>query len=180
MKKNDGFPYDKEYGFDLEGKDITVLLVEDSETDAGIVLRLLSEKMPCRCHVLRARTLGEAEGFLSGCCEIDVALLDLGLPDSASPHESYERLAVFKDFVPIIVLTCLENPKLAMSMLGIGAQDYVYKNSIIEQPDVLRHVIEFSIGRHLSLGVTRRAIESDIKEKSDLIKLMMGSYSAGN
>jgi len=73
MKKNDGFPYDKEYGFDLEGKDITVLLVEDSETDAGIVLRLLSEKMPCRCHVLRARTLGEAEGFLSGCCEIDVA-----------------------------------------------------------------------------------------------------------
>jgi len=65
-------------------------------------------------------------------------------------------------------------------MLGIGAQDYVYKNSIIEQPDVLRHVIEFSIGRHLSLGVTRRAIESDIKEKSDLIKLMMGSYSAGN
>ena len=170
--------YDGE--FDLEGKSITVLLVEDSDSDAAIVLRHLSRYMPCSCRVLHAGGIEEAESFLATCKDVDVVLLDLGLPDSESPYQTYERLSSYKDTVPIIVLTNVEDPKMAISMLGVGAQDYVYKNSIVEQPRVLRHVIEFSIGRHQSLGKTKRAMERDLQEKADLLELMMGSYSAGH
>lgn len=169
----------EEYDFALEGKEITVLLVEDSESDAGAVLRIMSEKMPCSCRVLHAATINEAEGFLSNCSDIDVVLLDLGLPDSSGPKESFDRLAVFKDAVPIVVLTSFEDPKMAISLLGGGVQDYVYKNAIIDHPETLCHTVEFAIGRHRSLGKTRKEIEKDIRAAEDLLNYMSGSYSAG-
>lgn len=160
-------------GFDL-------LLVEDSDTDYYVMERILKRHMPMGCEILRATTIAEAEEMLETHPQIDAVLLDLGLPDSESPHDTYSRLAAYKDRMPIVILTSLEDHTMALDMLEVGAQDYVYKNLIIRQPELLCHVVEFAIGRHESFKLSKSDMQRELDQTSELLSLMGGSYSAGH
>ncbi len=159
---------------------INVLVVEDSDIDFYLVERILAHKMPWPCNVVRADTVEQAEGILNDDHQrIDIVLLDLGLPDSTGPKDTYTQLSRFKDQCPIVILTSIEDHFMALEMLGIGAQDYVCKNLIVMQPELLVRVMEFSIGRQRSLQSIRMEMEKELAQKSELLNLMSGSYSAG-
>ncbi|OIN87397.1 MAG: hypothetical protein AUJ12_01260 [Alphaproteobacteria bacterium CG1_02_46_17] len=159
---------------------VKVLIVEDSDIDFYLVERIMAHKMPWACDVIRAETIQQAEGILKDKqYQIDIVLLDLGLPDSASPQDTYQQLSRYKDQCPIVILTSIEDHLMALEMLGIGAQDYVCKNMILMQPELLVRIMEFSIGRHRSLKSSRVEMEQKLAQTSELLNLMSGSYSAG-
>jgi len=74
---------------------------------------------------------------------VDIALLDLGLPDAHGLEILRRARAVAPD-VPVIVLTGLDDEALAAQAMKEGAQDYLIKGQIENRalPRALRHAIE--------------------------------------
>lgn len=154
-----------------------ILLVEDTEADAFIVQRVLSKMMSYKCMVLRATSIAQAETIIQQRDDIGLVLLDLGLPDSVGPKETYQRFEEYKDRFPIVILTSLEDHTTALDILEIGAQDYLCKQVIVGQPASLIRTVEFAVGRHQSIAKSRRAMLDDLNKKDDLLQLMTGGYS---
>lgn len=164
--------------FDHIHDELHILLVEDSETDAYAVKRFLEAYMSRPHTVVCVQTLEQAEKSLSSKDNhFDIVLLDLGLPDSTGNFETYSRISVYKEQLPIIVLTSVDDDDLAIKMLGLGAQDYVKKGSVHRDPSNLCRNIHFSIERHRSASKSKKEMSLLISEQTDLLQLVTGSYS---
>lgn len=160
---------------------LRILLVEDSEIDVRITERALSNHFPHLFELVRVGTIEDAYRILEEkIFQIDVVLLDLGLPDAAYPGESYHRLSVFRDDIPFIVLTSVEDQGLAETILGIGAQDYVYKNSISVQPSYLTHAIEFALIRHKKFSGKKQRLMHDLGDVDETLSMVTGGYSVSS
>ena len=120
---------------------IGVLLVEDDDGDALLVVDALAEVLP-RADIVRARTLEQAIAALSPA--IDCALLDLGLPD-ASGLDAVARLRSHAPALPLIVLTGLAGEAAGVTAMQAGAQDYLLKGQV--DGHQLARSIRYSIGR---------------------------------
>jgi DNA-binding response OmpR family regulator len=118
-----------------------VLLVEDDPADARLVKEWLSSQG--RHEILDADRLDDALSRLEK--EIfDVALLDLGLPDSKG-IETNLRVHEQVPTLPILVLTGLADQQMALAAIKNGAQDYMVKNEV--QPGLLARSIHFAVQR---------------------------------
>ncbi len=104
---------------------IRVLMVEDSEADARLVLEMLKEKNPRRYQLTRAMSLGEAVRRLTA-ESFDVVLLDLGLPDSYGPR-GVDAVVGAAPEVPIVILSGLGEEEFALQAVQRGAQEYLTK-----------------------------------------------------
>lgn len=166
-----------EFASQLNAGNIVVLLVEDSETDAFIVQRILDQRMMGRCTFLHAYNIRQAEDMLRCYSNIGIVLLDLGLPDSSGPRATYKNFEKFKDKLPIIVLTSVEDHVTALDIIETGALDYIYKHDILTKPESLPRAIEFAISRHNSIMNHNRAILADLHQKEDILQFITGSYS---
>ena len=105
-------------------KDITVLLVEDSRRDALLTrwqLHAIDEEFSFH----RVGTLKEALQKMQQ-LEIDVLVLDLGLPDSDGPH-SIQLLTEQFPNLPIVVLSGRSDEVAMLSALQHGAQEFLIK-----------------------------------------------------
>jgi signal transduction histidine kinase/CheY-like chemotaxis protein len=74
----------------------------------------------------------------------DVVLLDLSLPD-AQELTGAQRIRVAFPQLPIVVLTSLEDDRLAAGAVAEGAQDYLVKGQI--EPNLLVRSIRYAIER---------------------------------
>ena len=104
---------------------LRVLLVEDSDFDAHLVLAQLqaAATVPYTVrHVVRAADARE-ELTLS---PADCVLLDLGLPD-ATGLEGLVSLVAAQPEVPIIVLSGTDESSVGAEAVQAGAQDYLTK-----------------------------------------------------
>ena len=105
---------------------VRVLVVEDNLADARLLEELLRE-VPERPFTLTVvGTLADAIRVAS---DHDVALLDLSLPD-AHGVETVERMVASARAMPLVVLTGLDDEKVASDAMKAGAQDYVVKAEI--------------------------------------------------
>jgi len=118
-----------------------VVLVEDDEGDARLVVDDLAEALP-QTRVTRARTLEEALRLLDG--TVDCALLDLRLPD-ASGLDAVSRVRASAPAIPLIVLTGLDDAAAGVGAVQAGAQDYLVKGRV--GGDQLARAIRYAIGR---------------------------------
>ncbi len=101
-----------------------ILLVEDDDADAGLVIRTL-RPYARRFTLTRATTLQEARAFLlRNAC--DVVLLDLSLPDSFG-FDTVRRMRGDVPSLPLVVLTGLDDEDFALQALAAGTQDYLVK-----------------------------------------------------
>ena len=76
---------------------------------------------------------------------VDAVLLDLSLPDS----EGLDSLARMLDSVPstpIIVLTGLDDPEVAVTAVERGAQDFLSKGTIT--PELIERALRYAVARH--------------------------------
>jgi DNA-binding NarL/FixJ family response regulator len=106
----------------------TLLVVEDNPPDAQLIDAYLKDAAAddFRCdHVWRfteARDRLQRGG-------IDIILLDLNLPDSKG-LETFQKLRAAAPSLPIVILTGLDDEKLAIKAVEKGAQEYLLKDQL--------------------------------------------------
>jgi PleD family two-component response regulator len=119
-----------------------VLLVDDHLADAALTAECLGRGSLGRFIVSRATTFAEAARRLSSVC-YDAILLDLILPDIEGVAAVKAVLAIAPD-VPLVVLSGLDDERLALEAVLNGAQDYLIKGqgdgALLRR--AIRHAIE--------------------------------------
>jgi PAS domain S-box-containing protein len=107
---------------------IKVLLIEDNPGDARLIQEMLKEKSYVSFDLICVDKLKAGmEQLAQG--NIDLILLDLGLPDS-SGLDTFAKLYAEEPNLPIIVLTGLDDENLGLEAVIMGAQDYLVKNQV--------------------------------------------------
>ncbi len=125
---------------------IHVLLIEDNQDDALILLRFLSRpgwpsfRFACRC----AQTLSEGIEDLAK-EGADIVLLDLILPDSRG-IETVRRLRARAPDVPIVVLTGFADERWGLEAIVEGAQDYQVKGKADAQD--IKKAVSYAVERY--------------------------------
>lgn len=115
----------------------TILLVEDNHLTRDCVRMILFEEY----HILEAETQKEAVGFFfNKKFHIDLVILDLNLPDSDGPDGVSLFTRQFSD-VPVIVMTMENDPHIAAEVIKRGADEYIRKNGIYDNEDVLKEKV---------------------------------------
>ena len=120
-----------------------ILLIEDNLGDARLIREMLSEAVDMRIELEYADQLSSGLEQLA-VKEIDLLLLDLSLPDSQGLDVCI-RTRNQAPHVPIVVLTGLDDEKMAMKTLQIGAQDYLVKGQVDSR--LLLRSIRYAIER---------------------------------
>lgn len=103
-----------------------VLIVEDDAAVALGLRRALQLLDPDIC-VHSVSDLNSAKEILSSSQHIDVALVDLGLPD-AKGIEAPTSLKAIRDDLTIIVITGNNSSETALLLIRQGIQDYILKS----------------------------------------------------
>ena len=109
-------------------KTIKILLIEDSTTDALLLIKYFEKLEAHKFDVVRAKLLSEGLDYLQQ-QEFDLILLDLSLPDSLG-LDSIRQIQNLVAEIPIIVLTGMDREEIAIQALREGAQDYIVKGQI--------------------------------------------------
>ena len=124
-----------------------ILLVEDNPSDARLIEEYVTERTwpeidaaaPTIDHVVRLASAVEAVTP-----QVDVVLLDLGLPDS-SGLETLDQMLDTSDTPPVVVLTGLDDERAGVDAVEQGAQDYLVKNDLT--PRLLQQTLRYAIQR---------------------------------
>lgn len=126
-------------------KPIKILLIEDSRVATQLAKKMLTEaesphfitELKCADRLSTGLKYFDEE-------EIDIVLLDLTLPDSHD-LEAFDRVHSKAQEVPIVVMSGLEDEKLAIEAVQKGAQDYLVKGQIVS--NLLKRSILYAIER---------------------------------
>lgn len=119
-----------------------VLVVEDNPDDAVLVERALDATS--RPYVRETATRLSAALHRLARGGVDVVLLDLGLPDVLG-LDGVNRIAAQHPFVPVVVLTGLEDEDIGLKAVQGGAQDYLVKGNL--DPRLLDRSLRYAIER---------------------------------
>ncbi|MCJ7692956.1 MAG: ATP-binding protein [Sedimentisphaerales bacterium] len=150
----------------MEQDFIKVLLVEDDAVD-----RMAIEKVLAKCPQSiefaadSAPTLSEAIECLNK-AEYDVILLDLMLPDSDGIN-TVQNIHNTNPYIPIVVLTGLNDEQMGLSAIKAGAMDYLVKQQVSD--NMLARTIRYSIERKQMQQALQEAhdkLEMQVKERT--------------
>jgi signal transduction histidine kinase len=158
----------------MRGRISRILLVEDSSADARLIEEYLEERpwsdldeaTPTIEHVQRIKSAVDA------CTEqVDVVLLDLGLPDS-SGLETLQRMLDGGAAAPVVVLTGLDDERVGVEAVDGGVQDYLVKNDLT--PRLLQQTLRYAVrrarqqrelrDRNAELALLNQVVRHDIRD----------------
>jgi two-component sensor histidine kinase/CheY-like chemotaxis protein len=146
----------------MKGKQIKVLLIEDNPGDARFIQEMLGEKRSANFDLVCADKLQTGmEHLAKG--DIDVVLLDLGLPDSQG-LDTLIKIQAQAPEVPIVVFTGLNDEKTGLEAVKRGAQDYLVKGTT--NGNLLASAIRYAIERKW----TEEKIKASLREKNVLLR----------
>ncbi|WP_302080774.1 PAS domain S-box protein [Salinibaculum rarum] len=135
---------------------LDILLVEDDPTDARLITEYLNgqagpkgDSAPAIRHVERLSGALDARD-----ADIDVILLDLGLPDS-DRFDTLETMLDASGDEPVVVLTGIDDDGVGVEAIQRGAQDYLVKDDLT--PKLLRQTIQYAIERESQQRKVSRA-----------------------
>ena len=133
-----------------------ILLIEDSPEDSLYLQSVLRRSNAIDCTIKTVETLRDAVAMLSsGDYKFDVILTDLGLPD-AQGLQILSSLARTSAEIPVIIMTGLDDEKIALKAVSQGAQDYLVKGQINEA--TLLRSIKYAITRKQAEAMARMAV----------------------
>lgn len=136
-----------------------MLIVEDDLASARLLCELLETSTDPWFALHHVTTAAEACAAV-GRGDVDVVLLDLGLPD-AKELQALMKLEECLHEIPVIVLTGHGDETLARDALHRGAEDYLLKGTV-DRNSLLR-AIRYAVERHRSvrdLTRVKRELES--------------------
>src|SRR3984885_3321722 len=119
-----------------------IFLVEDNAGDVRLLREMFSKEKRDAFQLTHLLRMSEAETHLAK-GEVDIVLLDMGLPDGHG-LDTVRRAHAVAPGIPMIVLTGLDDEALAAEAMKEGAQDYLIKGQIESRalPRALRHAID--------------------------------------
>src|SRR5205085_8434602 len=107
---------------------LRLLIVEDDDSSASLLRELLESSDGPSFAIRHVTSASDAcEAVEAG--DIDVVLLDLGLPD-ANDLEALSRLEQCVNEIPVIVLTGRNDDRLVTDALHHGAENYLLKGTV--------------------------------------------------
>ncbi len=122
------------------------LVVEDNPADARLIEEYVTEQswpeLDGKPTIDRADRLADAIEARTD--DIDVVLLDLGLPDS-SGFDTLERMLAVVGNEPVVVLTGLDDERAGAEAVERGAQDYLVKDDLT--PALLQRTVWYAVER---------------------------------
>ncbi len=154
----------------------TILLVEDEGSVRSVLFRKLSQK---GYHVITSRMFQEAKSFLLGSLKIDLAIVDIKLPDG----QGLNLMPLIKDSNPkaeVIILTGYGTIELAVNASKLGAFHFVTKPfdlnaflDIVERALNHKSVLEENrtLKSHLRVSKSEKQIIGKSQELNNLVKL---------
>lgn len=128
---------------------VKVLLIEDNPGDVRLIQEALcgadlSRPLATAFELVSASSLAEGLAHLGG-GDFNLVLVDLSLPDSQG-LDTFLKARAAGPPLPVIVMTGLNDEKLAVQAVSLGAQDYVVKGVL--DSDALVRVILYAMERH--------------------------------
>ncbi|HEV9037625.1 MAG TPA: PAS domain S-box protein [Puia sp.] len=138
-----------------DNQPISVLVVEDNPGDLFLLEESLHTIDVLMEGIYHAATLASARQILAY-RKIDLVFLDVSLPDSRG-LDSYTGLQGLTQCAAVILLTGLNDRKLAMQALMLGAQDYLIKGEFDEK--LLSRAVRYSLERLRNLQHLRESEE---------------------
>ena len=154
-----------------------ILLIEDNAAEAFLLQESLAQvnRPP---DVIHADTLDSALRYLKENI-IDAILLDLALPDSEG-LATLEQANAAADYLPIIVLTGLEDEAVAIEAVRKGAQDYLIKGQTGARQlmqTILRAVerkrLESALARSAQRNLLLAEISAKVAAKTEVEELLL-------
>lgn len=153
-----------------------VLLVEHSASESDLCLRsIMTQSHLYGIEVVRT---GEEALAFAGSRHVDVVVMDYELPDIAG-GDLVEQLHALKPDCPIIVITALDSPELALKMLLSGASDYLPK--IGEYHKFLPRTITTNLQRAMlleNLRETYQRVEQASKDEALLNRMIVNIHGS--
>jgi|GEM_PF-1393822 len=134
---------------------VNILLVEDNPGDARLIAEMLKDTEFANSNLVTTSTLQETLDAPMDPSTVAMVLLDLNLPDS-NGILTLERVMLPYTASAIIVLTGLDDQKLALDALRHGAQNYLTKGHI--GAEELQRELRYATERH---GFVMRLREAD-------------------
>jgi len=162
---------------------LSILLVEDNPGDARLLELLLQEG--ALDHVMiRADRLEQGLARLEA-SPVDVILLDLSLPD-AQGMDTVRRMLGSAGDAPIVVLTGLNDERVAVEAVQAGAQDYLVKGQV--ESTLLVRSVRYAIERKrleqersrllASERAARATAEAAVRARDEVLRVV--SHDLGN
>jgi len=120
-----------------------ILLIEDNPTDAALVRAFLRMELRDGCRLEHRVTLALGlDRLRQG--GIDIALIDLDLPDS-NGAETFRAVRAEVPDIPVVVLSGFDDEVTALEAVRMGAQDYLVKGKT--DGGLLVRTLRFAIER---------------------------------
>ncbi|MDH3681026.1 MAG: response regulator [Acidimicrobiia bacterium] len=144
----------------IDLSELRILLVEDNPLDRRMMLRHLADHDLTHFEVTAADDLNAALTALETAV-FDCVLLDLSLPDSEG-LASVDAILNQAPKCPIVVLSGLEDPAVAVQAVERGAQDYLTK----------RRVDAELVGRSIRHAIARQHGETQLRFARERLEMM--------
>lgn len=124
-----------------------VLQVEDSQSDVALVADLLDEGEANGYAITAVPSLAAAREYLGSPdgMQVDIVLLDLGLPDSHGIDTLLGILEVSAD-IPVVVVTGLSDSEMGLAAVVAGAEDYLGKAELVAE-GFLARTLQYAVNR---------------------------------
>jgi DNA-binding response OmpR family regulator len=152
----------------MSGK-LRILIVEDNPADADLIREMLPQTDSLHFQAESVHRLSGALARLER-RDIDLVLLDLGLPDSQG-LPTFHALRKAAPDIPVIVLSGNDDQELAISAVRDGAQDYLVKGRF--GGDLLVRAARYALEREHLILELREAL-ARIKTLSGLLPICAG------
>jgi PAS domain S-box-containing protein len=144
----------------MSHKPINILLIEDNPGDVRLIQEMLAEANSAQFALKNTDRLSTGLELLAR-GGIDLALLDLSLPDSHG-LDTFVKMHAEAPQVPFVLLTGLDDESLALKAVQVGAQDYLVKGNVDSH----------SLARAIRYGIERRQAEEEIRRRNRELTLL--------
>lgn len=141
---------------------ITVLIVEDSSDDYYLLQEVLTTSEEVDVDILHESRLSEAFSAAEK-GKIDVAIIDLALPDSFG-LDTFLQFHRRHPAIPTIIMTGAKDQEMAFLAVGKGAQDYLFKGESSST----------AIIRSIRYAIERQRLMTELRCALDHVKQLQG------